>query len=806
MSGRMESSEPDGTPGAEHVESAETAPFPQFTQPPQSPTPAPPSFGHAGPVQTPATAGDEAASLETPPFWDHPGDPAQRQDLGPVPGGFSAVSSPAAYPPPPGPSAPPSAPPAETFTETFAETAEPDGPASPAEDEPVVEAGSPGIPPALLERPKSPWWAEIPEDPDPVFPSAGPGHDATGRPDGAGDPDQPVAEAADGSTMGLEEAQDDDEAAARRTAYVVPPTPGTLVAGPGVPTVDTRRAVPPEPLVDRRRSHPDTKPDGLPVMGAPDATVTDTTGAVAGADAAGAARTRVDGPRVNWFRPGGAEGAPADEAKAHETAHETEADAAGSAASAPTAQDRPDVTRPEGFATAAFWAPPEGSGNGPDAGAETGSQADPESVPQSDPSESDPSRTGSETGSEAGSGTGSEQDASVTPEGAEEGAEEASQSAVGASAAETVTDAAAWNVAGQAQPGAAQQADGEPAGVSFQSLAGHGPVTVTMPVAEPSTDSPAPAPWPMMSGAFTSPTTSPGPHPVAAPPFGTGHDPSGPPPGILASAYQPPAWPPPEPDAPGGPASAGDTGAKGSGSAGRQRLLLVGGGVVGMALIAAVALLVISMSGPSAKKPVAQSAPSTAPPPSAAPSSPPARSPAAQPGPKAPSIDSEKTDPKALALTEVFPSAKLALGGRTYVQDRTSVNHRCALAARGAMAKALQQGRCSSVVRATYVDSTKKYAVTTGIAVLPTRVTAVTVSKAGDPSRYEWFRGLQGKVATKIDQAGGWAASTVRGRYIVYAYAQYADGTKPQPDDAALKALSRQFIGYAVRPINKRAQ
>jgi hypothetical protein len=189
------------------------------------------------------------------------------------------------------------------------------------------------------------------------------------------------------------------------------------------------------------------------------------------------------------------------------------------------------------------------------------------------------------------------------------------------------------------------------------------------------------------------------------------------------------------------------------------------------------------------------------------PSSPPARSPAAgQPGPKAPSIDSEKTDPKALALTEVFPSAKLALGGRNYVQDRTSVNHRCALAARGSMAKALQQGHCSSVVRATYVDSSKKYAVTTGVAVLPTRVTAVTASRAGDPSRYEWFRGLQGKVATKIDQAGGWAASTVRGRYIVYAYAQYADGTKPQPDDAALKTLSRQFIGYAVRPINKRAQ
>jgi hypothetical protein len=121
------------------------------------------------------------------------------------------------------------------------------------------------------------------------------------------------------------------------------------------------------------------------------------------------------------------------------------------------------------------------------------------------------------------------------------------------------------------------------------------------------------------------------------------------------------------------------------------------------------------------------------------------------------------------------------------------------------MATALQQGHCSNVVRATYVDSGKKIAVTTGIAVLPTRAAAVAASKAGDPSRYEWFRGLQGKVATKIDQAGGWAASTVRGRYIIYAYAGYNDGTKPKSGDTVLKAVARQFVGYAVRPITKRA-
>jgi hypothetical protein len=645
----MESSEPAGTPGTEHAEGAESAPFPQFTQPPPSPTPAPPSFGHGGPVQPPTTAGGEPAGFETPQPWDHPGSPMQLQDLGPVPGGFSPVSSPssAAYAPPPGPPEPPG---------------EPGGPAGTADpDGPAVQAGSPGIPPAISERPKSPWWAEAPQAPDPASPTGEAGHDAGGVHPESADPSGMGSGM--GSEMGLDGAQRDEEAAARRTAYVVPPTPGTLVAGPGVPNVDTRRAVPPQPLVDRSRREPDTQPDGLPVMAAPDTAAPDT----AEADIAGAAA------------------------------------AEGTKAPAPDAQDRPDATRPEGIAP----------------------------------------------------------------------------------------------------PVATQPDDRGPVGVSFESLGGHGPVTVTMP-AEPSADpAQGPAPWPMMTSGSPPGTTSVGPHPVVTA-FGTGHDTSGPPPGVLASAYQPPAWPPADPDAPGGAGGAGGIGG-GADSGGRRRLLLIGGGVAGAVLIVAIAFLAIgAMSGsPAKKKTVAQSVPSTPPQSSTAPGGAPARTPA---GPKGPSIDNEKTDPQALSLIEVFPSAKLALGGRDYAQDRTSVNHRCALAARGAMAKALQQGHCSSVVRATYVDSTKKYAVTTGIAVLPTRVAAVTASKAGDPSRYEWFRGLQGKVATKIDQAGGWAASTVRGRYIVYAYAQYADGTKPQPDDATLKALSREFIGYAVRPINKRAQ
>ncbi|MBC6458558.1 hypothetical protein [Actinomadura sp. HBU206391] len=269
-----------------------------------------------------------------------------------------------------------------------------------------------------------------------------------------------------------------------------------------------------------------------------------------------------------------------------------------------------------------------------------------------------------------------------------------------------------------------------------------------------------------------------------------------PPPGVVtAPAYQTeglgphPMGSPPAPPAP-------DAGV-------RRRLLVIGGGVATVIVFSAAVIGIKMTSGP-AERAAAPSTPLVR-------SSAPSQAPSAQATPRpsrtgpASSIDSERTDRRPLSLTEVFPTSTIMLGSRAYKQDKTSVNHQCGLAARGAMVTALERGRCRSVVRATYVNG-RKYAVTTGVAVMPTRAAALTANRAGDPSRYEWFRGMRGKVATKIDQAGGYASSTVRGRYIIYSYAQYVDGTRPQAADQVLRALTRQFIAYAVRPIDRRAR
>ena len=329
---------------------------------------------------------------------------------------------------------------------------------------------------------------------------------------------------------------------------------------------------------------------------------------------------------------------------------------------------------------------------------------------------------------------------------------------------------------------------------------GPGEVTAPMPAVR--------AEAPLTPDAILPPGPRPGgPAPMSAPAFPTAAGPAAMGPFHHGGGTAP--FPPSTGGADGRNRTGGHGGAPGpigasrpAGSRGR-RILLLGGAAVGAVTVGALIFTGVgTIVGPAAqKKSVARHSPSghggqaAGPTPSALP---PGRMPE-------PSIDSELTDHRPLSLSELFPTTRIMLAGRPYRQDKTSVNHRCDLAARGAMASALKRGGCRAVVRATFVDGTR-YAVTTGVAAMPSRAAAVSASRAGDPSRYEWFRGMRGRIATNMDQAGGYASSTVRGRYIIYSYAQYADGTRPRPADPALKDLTRQFIEYAVRPIEERGR
>ncbi|GGQ19071.1 hypothetical protein BKA00_004771 [Actinomadura coerulea] len=169
-------------------------------------------------------------------------------------------------------------------------------------------------------------------------------------------------------------------------------------------------------------------------------------------------------------------------------------------------------------------------------------------------------------------------------------------------------------------------------------------------------------------------------------------------------------------------------------------------------------------------------------------------------------ITNEKTDTADLTFRDVFPTETIRFGDRTYLRDRWSLNRDVTYAARGSMLAALRRDQCRKIVRATYIDPQTKLAVTSGIAVMPTKAAAIAVSKAGDPARYEWFRGMAGKRSPDIDQAGGYAAATVRGRYVAYAYVQWANGKKAKPGDPTIKKAAQLFLDYDLRPIVARSR
>ncbi|SNS18942.1 hypothetical protein [Actinomadura mexicana] len=169
-------------------------------------------------------------------------------------------------------------------------------------------------------------------------------------------------------------------------------------------------------------------------------------------------------------------------------------------------------------------------------------------------------------------------------------------------------------------------------------------------------------------------------------------------------------------------------------------------------------------------------------------------------------ITSEKTDTADLTFHDVFPTETIRFGDRTYLRDRWSLNRDVTYAARGSMLAALRKDQCRKIVRATYIDPASRLAVTSGIAVMPTKAAAIAVSKAGDPARYEWFRGMAGKRSPDIDQAGGYAAATVRGRYVAYAYVQWANGRKAKPGDPTIKKAAQLFLDYDLRPIVSRSR
>ncbi|GAB1823060.1 hypothetical protein [Herbidospora sp. RD11066] len=233
---------------------------------------------------------------------------------------------------------------------------------------------------------------------------------------------------------------------------------------------------------------------------------------------------------------------------------------------------------------------------------------------------------------------------------------------------------------------------------------------------------------------------------------------------------------------------------------GTRKVLLAGGAVVVIAAIGASAYMAYS----GEEETTGEAAP---PPATTAPATPGAQIADPVPTVEAAVLDSETTDPRKLTLAEAFPAAKVTLNGRTFKRVKVNITDDCAAAAAGAFAQSLSENDCRRVLRATYVDGKKQYAVTTGIAVLPTKEAALAVDQTKNLGSNLWFRGLNGDADSGADRvaiSGGYAAGMVWGRYIVFSYATYADGHTPGEKEKDLGPVSGAFRDQTAEIIEKR--
>lgn len=236
-------------------------------------------------------------------------------------------------------------------------------------------------------------------------------------------------------------------------------------------------------------------------------------------------------------------------------------------------------------------------------------------------------------------------------------------------------------------------------------------------------------------------------------------------------------------------------GAAASGGTSKRRLLVTGGLVAALAVVGVgtfVGVRALTAGTHHSTPPAAQ----------------PATSAPAKPAPPDGGIDSAGTDGKAMTAAEAFPAKSVTVGGATFNQVRATVLDGCKDAAKGGFVRALRDGGCQRVVESTYVDDHKKYAVTAGIAALPSKDAATRTERAADSKKDSWFAALPGKKSTgaeKIAKAGGYAASLVWGRYIVFSYATFSDGHTPSAKDTKLAELSQEFRTTATKAIAARA-
>ncbi|MEV7005455.1 hypothetical protein [Streptosporangium sp. NPDC051022] len=160
---------------------------------------------------------------------------------------------------------------------------------------------------------------------------------------------------------------------------------------------------------------------------------------------------------------------------------------------------------------------------------------------------------------------------------------------------------------------------------------------------------------------------------------------------------------------------------------------------------------------------------------------------------------SRATDPHTLTLNELFKRTKVSHDGQSYLMTVRRTDKKCKDAVVGdKLQKALADGKCTQLLRASFRDATGKIIGTVGVANLKTSAAAAKVVAAGaGKSRKEYLKSLPGKdkVTKFLGKGEAFAGGWRHGHYTVMVWFQFKDGHLPKKTE--VKQLNRAAFGIA---------
>ncbi|WP_067130005.1 hypothetical protein [Microtetraspora malaysiensis] len=191
-------------------------------------------------------------------------------------------------------------------------------------------------------------------------------------------------------------------------------------------------------------------------------------------------------------------------------------------------------------------------------------------------------------------------------------------------------------------------------------------------------------------------------------------------------------------------------------------------------------------------------------PPRAAPKpspTPPPISPA--PGGKYGYAGSRTTDKTPLTATELFGQKKVTAGSRSYLRTKVNKEKKCADGVSGEkITKALKDGGCTQLIRASYKDTKGKIIGSIGVANVKTTTAAKKVASAGGgKERQDFLKPLPGTddiskfLGTGDAYAGGW----IHGHYTILLWFQFKDGHNPSKTE--LKRLYQAALDITEKTV-----